>query len=358
MTARLLPAARVPLASLETSAQQGLLYAVVDSALEDAETKADYLPPDATAVRLLPRAGEDPTGLPWLVALGPAHLAWLRERDPADPWGILVLSDAGLESLAAALGRSLAAVDPDGDEVIVRFFDPRILPDLLRALDATELERWFNRVRAYGRTVPTEIEWLEADGLPVPPPPLPEEPFRLRPEHLQAFAGQQERVVADEVHGFLAAEMPEVVEGMNAKTLEGMIDWGLVSARAYGLTRLADLSTFVALMFDVAPNFHLQPAIHRILTDPARPPERRLHNAIACSKEEDWEAAEAAYDWTGWFPPGQLEADESVSEMAMSGGTDHPATTGDNLDGDAPKFGGADEYADEYEPAEQEDSDD
>lgn len=150
MLARLRPPSFSPLEGLEAPARTGRLYAIVDAARDLTDTDGDCLPPNTNAVRLLPRAGDDPAGFPWLVALSPSHVAWLCRREPDDPRESLALSDCPLESLSHALGPLLAAVDPSGQEVVLRYFDPRILARLLATMDAYELQRWFCRVEAYG----------------------------------------------------------------------------------------------------------------------------------------------------------------------------------------------------------------
>lgn len=125
----------------------------------------------------------------------------------------------------------------------------------------------------------------------------------------------------DEIREFLMVQMPDVVNGLEAGEIAEMTRWGLTKALGYGLSRTADICMFIALMFDVAPNFHLHPPIHRVLSDLERSPERRLHNAIATTTEADWEAAQADYDWTAWFPPfEQLEVLDNAGAPEPSQG--------------------------------------
>jgi hypothetical protein len=318
-----------PLESLLSVAQQGRLYAMVDSAREDVGNSVDYLPSDARAVRILPREGNDPSGFPWLVELQTAHLPWLGARTSTDPWGILLQSDSVLELLAAGLGRALTAIDADGEEVIVRFYDPRVLPSLLRSCASSELGRWYAEVDSYGVLHSDGVHWYTAVGKRQSFPAA-DEPLLLNNLHLGAFQRVEEDVLLANILDFLQLEGLDLETERDDPTMQTMLRHGLATARSYGLVQLTDLAAFLALMFDVSPNFHLQPAIHRVLADPDRPPSRRLHNAIASTSDSDWEEAAASYDWRAWFAPDATSSyDEGNIEDALSpSGSTGSQTTG------------------------------
>jgi hypothetical protein len=66
---------------------------------------------------------------------------------------------------------------------------------------------------------------------------------------------------------------------------------GLAAGRSYGLTWEYSLTVFVAHMFRIHPEFHLQPAIHRVLDDAEIEPDERISALPARVSNRDWEEA-------------------------------------------------------------------
>lgn len=75
---------------------------------------------------------------------------------------------------------------------------------------------------------------------------------------------------------------------------------GVARARRYGLTAEASIAAFVSIMFEVAPSFDEQPAIHALLTDSRIPPSFRISAAVHRASREDWEEAERMSDSRAW----------------------------------------------------------
>lgn len=83
----------------------------------------------------------------------------------------------------------------------------------------------------------------------------------------------------------------EVIHWMAEAELRRRIRHGLEVGRSYGLTWEYNLTVFVAHMIRIHPEFHLQPAIHRVLSDPAIPPDDRINALPATVTDEDWDEA-------------------------------------------------------------------
>jgi hypothetical protein len=84
--------------------------------------------------------------------------------------------------------------------------------------------------------------------------------------------------------------------------LHEMVRRGVERARAYGLTWESSLTSFVVLMFVVAPNFDEHPLIKRVLQDNNVEPDLRIDRLWELTSEENWEAAAAGYDAGAWEP--------------------------------------------------------
>ena len=83
----------------------------------------------------------------------------------------------------------------------------------------------------------------------------------------------------------------DIIYLLSEVELRDRVRHGLAKGRSYGLTWEYNLTVFVAHMFRIHPEFHLQPAIHRVLTDPAIPPDDRINALPAKVNHDDWDDA-------------------------------------------------------------------
>lgn len=90
------------------------------------------------------------------------------------------------------------------------------------------------------------------------------------------------------------------VAEMSLDLLHRIVHGGCARARGYGLSWENNLTTFVSLMLDVAPNFDEHPLIQRLLRDDRVPPDSRMDLVVENIPDETWEAAEQNYDPLAW----------------------------------------------------------
>ncbi|MDQ3684472.1 MAG: hypothetical protein M3430_02560 [Acidobacteriota bacterium] len=126
--------------------------------------------------------------------------------------------------------------------------------------------------------------------------------LKIRPEQIEVFQPQAEVAFIERLMAHLRQEHASVVGRLPDDVLKDMVESGLTRARQYGLTWESNLTAFVALMFEVAPNFDEHPLIQRILTDENVPPDDRIDVLIERTTEQNWEAAKEGYDADAWFP--------------------------------------------------------
>ena len=97
----------------------------------------------------------------------------------------------------------------------------------------------------------------------------------------------------------LCEEQPEAVADLRDNEIMSRVHLGVDRARAHGLDTDGSITAFVTLMFLVAPNFDEQPDIRKALEDAALPPDERMQQIFAKTKESDWdEAGENARPWS------------------------------------------------------------
>ncbi len=110
----------------------------------------------------------------------------------------------------------------------------------------------------------------------------------------------------DEFVEFLVAhvkeEHPDLKSEYDDETLRVMVEGGIERAESHELTTAEDITAFVSIMFEIAPNFDEQSQIKAVLDDKKIPPEERLDKLWSpLVSEEAWEEAENNYNEDAWF---------------------------------------------------------
>lgn len=85
---------------------------------------------------------------PYLTCLGSNCLGGIREKLWTMPWGWFLQADCDLADLKHHFKRLVYVRLEDGPEVLFRFYDPRVLPDLLLAMDPVERASFFGPIRS------------------------------------------------------------------------------------------------------------------------------------------------------------------------------------------------------------------
>jgi hypothetical protein len=88
--------------------------------------------------------------------------------------------------------------------------------------------------------------------------------------------------------------------GLNDAELRERIICALVRARSWGFESMFGLTSFVALMFDVAPDFDTDPAIRAALRDSAKPLDARIAGIGDALSEAGWAQVAQRADQGAW----------------------------------------------------------
>lgn len=83
----------------------------------------------------------------------------------------------------------------------------------------------------------------------------------------------------------------EHVYMLEIEELRFRVKHGIAKARGYGLTYESSISTFLAHMLTLNPDFDKQPAVQRALHDPEIEPDGRMAAMMATVNDEDWQEA-------------------------------------------------------------------
>jgi hypothetical protein len=88
---------------------------------------------------------------PYLVNLqrGTRFTSWILEEGWGKHWGIFVHSLHSLTEMRKHFRKFLTVHDENGNPMLFRFYDPRVLPTFLPTCEGEELELFFDKVKSF-----------------------------------------------------------------------------------------------------------------------------------------------------------------------------------------------------------------
>lgn len=126
--------------------------------------------------------------------------------------------------------------------------------------------------------------------------------LKIRKEQLAAFLPKHDREIVDFIISHLQDESPELIDRIPEDGLREMVSNGIKRAGKYDLTSLADLTGFVSIMFEIAPNFDEIVEIQNVLSNQNVPQDKRFSMIFETELDDAWEKAANSYNPEAWFP--------------------------------------------------------
>lgn len=124
----------------------------------------------------------------------------------------------------------------------------------------------------------------------------------IREQQIQHFIAADEDQLVKLVVQIVREANAERTADYDDKTLEKMVKTGIEHAKGHDLQNAEDISAFVAVMFEIAPNFDEQEQMKAVLTDTNFPPAERFYQLFERVPDGDWKNAENLYNADVWFP--------------------------------------------------------
>ena len=124
--------------------------------------------------------------------------------------------------------------------------------------------------------------------------------LKIRKEQRDVFQQQAEIKFVDYVVKQLRNNYAEAVKDVPEDKLYKRVEYGIQRAREYGFTWKNNLSTYVTLMFVIAPDFDRSPAFRRYLTAENVPPNERMDVLLRETTQADWRNARQDPALTKW----------------------------------------------------------
>jgi hypothetical protein len=98
----------------------------------------------------------------------------------------------------------------------------------------------------------------------------------------------------------LREEHRRAVKDIADGELRKLIAAGIARAGRHGIESGQAVALFVALMFEIAPNFDEHPAIRKVLSDEGLAVDARVGELAERISPEEWVAAQGTYDARAW----------------------------------------------------------
>jgi hypothetical protein len=134
--------------------RQGYLYAILDAARSPEIYRGLRRISGGEYVKSLyqgPTARELAGVAPYLVSLGTSDRVfdWIWNNGWGDSWGIFLWSLVSTDTLRAHFRRLTTARGPNGQRMLFRFYDPRVLRVFAPACDAAQIKELFGPVTRF-----------------------------------------------------------------------------------------------------------------------------------------------------------------------------------------------------------------
>src|SRR5579864_786672 len=291
---------------LKNLADTGYLYAILDSCDEPLVPPKMQELGEEKALSLFKGGAQESywAVAPYLAKVDAGLLAWIAENLDGTPWGIFVFSKTDLPALHKHFRHFLIVQLHDGKQWFFRFYDPRILTTYLPSCNAAELKQFFGPVRGFGVAAEEKMTVMEM---------APEAGFDSGSAGGRTSAGVRESIAGEgsggrqgglslvrseqyvnladrgfelRVEAHVRDRFPDKVANCDLRaTVREYIGRG----RLYGLIWESSLASFVALCFELGPDFHLHPHVNAILTDSEIAHGERIPMLLSALRPEEWQ---------------------------------------------------------------------
>lgn len=123
----------------------------------------------------------------------------------------------------------------------------------------------------------------------------------IRKEQIQHFIAETDAELVALIAGIVREANSERVADYSDETIQTMVRVGVERARAHDFERAEDIAAFVAVMFEIAPNFDENEEVRAILEDRNFSIEERFKQLWGRTSDELWTELENRYDARVWF---------------------------------------------------------
>lgn len=221
-----------------------------------------------------------------------ALIKWLLQLEQAAPSVSWIGSPYSLPVLAPMLTRRLDCEIDDGQLVVMRFYDPRILLGLPSALDPQQKRYFFAPVSAWSALEPRRQQRYSIDIVPATPADIAR--YAFAPISL-TLAQRDQLMYFDKENLYESIirhwedTCPDDIADIKRGMLREVAIAAVSRANGYGITDPSAQHLFAGLMMTVSPSFDDNAMVKAHLSNPDVPQAERLSRMIAQLPEQAWE---------------------------------------------------------------------
>lgn len=224
-------------------------------------------------------------------------IAWLEELEQASPSVSWIGSPYALPVLAPMLTRRLQCEINDDQQVVLRFYDPRILLGLPSALNAQQKRYFFAPVSSWIAWEPRREERYAIGIEPATSADIAR--FAFTPISLTLAQRDQlmyfdKENLYDSIIQQWRDTCPDEIAGIKPNMLREIAITAVARANSYGISDAAAQHLFAGLMMTVSPSFDDNAMVKSYLKAEDVPPSDRLSNMISALPSEAWEQITAS----------------------------------------------------------------
>lgn len=232
---------------------------------------------------------------PILISASREHTAlitWLEQLELASPSVSWIVSSYPLSTLAPMLTRRMQCEINNGQEVVLRLYDPRILLGLPSALTAQQKRYFFAPVSSWIAMEPRRQERYTINIEPATPADISRYAFSpislTLPQRDQLMYFDKENLY-DSIIQHWRDTCPEDIAGIKPNMLREAAIAAVARADSCGITDANAKHLFAGLMMTVSPSFDENLIVKRYLSAKDVAPADRLSKMISELPSEAWE---------------------------------------------------------------------
>lgn len=124
----------------------------------------------------------------------------------------------------------------------------------------------------------------------------------IKKEQIEKFIAEDDTQLVRVLRDIIREAFHEGVEGYSDETLDGMVRIGVERARSRGFSMAPDIAAFVAIMFEISPDFDQEEQVDAFLKDDTFSASMKIEQMLGRVQDDNWVKAEEMYDPKAWFP--------------------------------------------------------
>jgi hypothetical protein len=130
----------------------------------------------------------------------------------------------------------------------------------------------------------------------------------IKKEQIEKFIAEDDTQLVRVLRDIIREAFHEGVAIHSDETLDGMIRIGIERAKSRGFSMAPDIAAFVAIMFEISPDFDQEEQIDAFLKDETFSDSMKIEQMLGRVQDGDWIKAEETYDPVAWFPEAETSA--------------------------------------------------